>query len=856
MWTLLKEISLRHLRHSPLRTALVVFGIALGVCMLSAMLATNETLGSAFADMVERVAGKADLTVAGTEAGISSTLTGEIADLEGVEHAAAMLEVVTRSPKPGGTTMLVLGVDLLGDTFFLPFAQEGEHQVVKDPLAFVNDPTAILVSTKLAETQGLKQGDELPLITAEGTKVFKVRGLLEAEGPAASYGGQVAVMFLDAAQVSFARGYAVDRIDVVAKEGQDVGALKQRIETLLDGRAKVEEPKGRTRRLVASLDAFRNGLNLMGLIALGVGTFLIYNAVSVSVAQRRREVGVLRALGATRGAAVRMFCLEGLVMAVLGVALGLPLAQYLAQVALTSVTQTVARLIVPIQPAPPHVTLPIALAGATAGIVATLFASYLPARATNKIDPAEALRSSRASSNASFGRPWIMTSAAVFFIVASPLLAGPGTEESGYLSSLSIMVGFALLAPLGVRGLRRLFVGVAEAGLGIPGRLALDNVERSLGRSSSIVIALMLAIAMSMTVGAYAVSFEASIMQWVDDAFSADAAVTAGSPTVDRNHVAFAPSLADKARAVPGVKAVNTLRNVSIVVAGKNAQISAIDTKLQFAEAEQRGRKRKVLDGPQTFAVDALVAKPRLLISGNLAHFTKLGAGDTLQLDTPSGPKPFEIYAVVVDYSSDQGWLMLDRKWYDEYWDDEPLDLLEVYFQAGADPEKTADALRAKLGESGGMIFVSSHDALREELRGVARALFAYAQAPELITLIVAIMGVIGTMLAAVIDRIREIGMLRAIGATQKQVVTSLVVESAFLGFTAAVCGIVAGVPQGFVFMRVIGMSSNGWHLPYTFPLETALRVSSIVIVAAAVSGLLPGRRAAGMDVKEALAYE
>jgi putative ABC transport system permease protein len=856
MWTLLKEVSLRHLRHSPLRTALVIFGIALGVCMLSAMLATNATLGSAFEDMIERVAGKADLTIAGTQAGIPSTLTGEIADLEGVEHAAAMLEVVTRSPRPGGTTMLVLGVDLLGDTFFLPFAQEGDHQVVKDPLAFVNDPAAILISTKLAETQGLKEGDELPLITAEGTKVFKVRGLLEAEGPAASYGGQVAVMFIDAAQASFVRGTSVDRIDVVAREGQDVGELKKRVETLLDGRANVEEPQGRTRRLVASLDAFRNGLNLMGLISLAVGTFLIYNAVSVSVAQRRREVGILRALGVTRGAAVRMFCLEGLVMALIGVAIGLPLAEYLAKFALTSVTQTVARLVVAIQPAPAEVTPTIAVIGGLAGVLSTLFASYLPARATNKIDPAEALRSSRSTTGSTFGKPWLVTTAGVLAIAASPVAAMPGTELSGYLSSFTVMVGFALLAPLGVRGLRRLLVGAAEAGLGIPGRLALDNVERSLGRSASIVIALMLAIAMSMTVGAYAVSFEASIMQWVDDAFVADAAVTVGSPTVDRNHVAFSPELAAKARTVPGVKAVNTVRSVGTVIANRNVVLETVDTRLQFGEGQSRGRSRKVLDGPQKFDVDALHAKPRVLLSGNFAHFTKLGPGDTLQIDTPSGPKDFEVYAVVVDYSSEQGWLLIDRHWYEQYWDDEPLDMLEVYFEPNVNKEKAAEALRTTLSETGGMIFVSSHDALREELRQVARAVFSYAQAPELITLIVAIMGVIGTMLAAVIDRIREIGMLRAIGATQRQVVTSLVVESAFLGFAAAVCGIIAGVPQGFVFMRVIGMSSNGWHLPYEFPVETALRASLIVIVAAGISGLLPGRRAARMDVKEALAYE
>jgi putative ABC transport system permease protein len=855
MWTLLREVSFRHLRHAPLRTALVVFGIALGVCMLSAMLATNQTLSAAFEDMVERVAGKADLTVGGSEAGIPSTMTGEIADLDGVEHAAAMLEVVTRSAKPNGASLLVLGVDLLGDTFFLPFAQEGEHEVIQDPLAFVNESNAILISKKLAETNRLKVGDPFPLVTAEGDKTFYVRGLLEDEGPAASYGGQVAVMFIDAAQISFARGYAVDRIDVVASEGTDVKDLQRRLEKLVAGRAAVEEPQGRTRRLVASLDAFRNGLNLTGLIALAVGAFLIYNAVSVSVAQRRREVGILRALGVTRASIVRLFCLEALVMALLGVAIGLPLAQYLANFALASVTETVARMFVAIQPKAPQITRDIAIVGAIAGLLATLVASYLPARATNKVDPAEALRSTHSTSVKPLPRTKTLAALGLLLVLAAPLLALPGTEGSGYLASLAVMIGCAMLAPLTVKGLHRALVVPAEKLLGIPGRLALDNVERSLGRSTSIVIALMLSIAMSMTVGAYATSFESSITQWVDDAFPADAMITAGSPTLDTKHVAFAPSLGDKVRAVPGVVALNPLRNVSTVLAGRKVQITAMDSRVQLAKSRERRAGRKIVDGPATLAPNALYEQRRVLISGNLAHFTKQGAGDHVTLDTPSGPQVFEVYAVVVDYSSDQGWIAMDRRWYAEFWHDEPIDALEVYFAQDRDPVQLGDAVRKAVGGSGS-IFVTLHDTLRDELRNIARSVFAYAQAPELITLLVAIMGVIGTMLAAVIDRIREIGMLRAIGATRWQVTGSIVTEAGFLGLAAAFCGVVAGVPQGLVFMRVIGMASNGWHLPYSFPLDTALRVTSFVIVAAALSGYLPGRRAAGMDVKEALSYE
>jgi putative ABC transport system permease protein len=113
-----------------------------------------------------------------------------------------------------------------------------------------------------------------------------------------------------------------------------------------------------------------------------------------------------------------------------------------------------------------------------------------------------------------------------------------------------------------------------------------------------------------------------------------------------------------------------------------------------------------------------------------------------------------------------------------------------------------------------------------------------------------------GTMLAVVIDRIREVGILRSIGATRRQVAGSLVAEATFLGLAAALCGVIVGVPLGFVLVKVVGLAASGWSLPYAFPTATALRMSSLVVAAAACSGLLPGRRAARLDPKEALGYE
>jgi putative ABC transport system permease protein len=854
MWTLLREVSFRHLRHSPLRTLLVVFGIALGVCMLSAVLATNRSLIAAFEDMVDRVAGKADLTVAGSDSGIPSALTGEIAELEGVAHAAAMLEVVTRTADDKGGSLLVLGVDFLGDTYFLPFAQAGDHQVVEDPLAFANDPTAILVSETLAEQRGLKVGDSVPLVTTSGVTSFNVRGILKSEGPASSFGGQVIVMFIDAAQVSFSRGYAVDRIDVVVKEGFAVDDVKQRIEKLLQKRANVEAPQGRARRLVTALWTFKNGLNMSGGISLGVGMFLIYNAVSISVAQRRKEVGTLRALGVTRGRMVALFCLESLVMAVFGALIGLGLAGQLASYAVHTVETAINRFMMPIQPADPQITREIMVIGIVCGLLATLVAAYFPARAASRVDPAEALRASRSTAHA---KPIATKKLALIGVGVMALAAVPasiGGELNGYAAAGILMWGSPLFVPLLVKGMRAVLLRSAEAVFGIPGRIALDNVERSLGRSVITVVALMLAVALSMSVGAYASSFERSMLEWVEQSFAADAYITAGSPLLDRQHMPFAPSAVGQVRSVPGVRTVNPVRNILIDLADRRVVLQAIDTRPTWEENTRRGKGRVVLDGPKVTR-DALYEKPRLLMAENLARALGLHPGDKVNVPAPQGVREFEVYAVILDYSSDQGMVLMDLRWFAEGWQDELVDSMDVYFEDGVDHDNLVNVIRGHLGGVHGL-FINSNQGLRKEMSGAAESLFAYAKAPEFITLVVAIMGVIGTMLAAVLDRIREIGMLRAIGATRLQVALSLVSESGFLGLSASIAGVLVGVPLGWVLITVVGEATSGWRLAYAFPLETALRMSGFVVLAALVAGFFPGRSAAGLDVKEALGYE
>jgi putative ABC transport system permease protein len=197
----------------------------------------------------------------------------------------------------------------------------------------------------------------------------------------------------------------------------------------------------------------------------------------------------------------------------------------------------------------------------------------------------------------------------------------------------------------------------------------------------------------------------------------------------------------------------------------------------------------------------------------------------------------------------------MDLKWYREFFLDDKIDFLELYFADGADSEQVAERLRGRLGQ-GDLLFVTLQDTLREELKKVGANLTALSRAPELVTLVVAFMGVVGTMLAAVIDRIREIGLLRAIGASRRQIIGSVVAEAGFLGLAGTLCGVIAGVPEGFLFLKVIGVATSGWNLPYSFPIDTALRVGVVIVSAAALAGFLPGVRASRLDVRDALSYD
>lgn len=831
----------------------MVLGIALGVALHVATESASESMFSAFGEFVERVAGRADLTVESTSVGVPTELVGEVMEVPGVAHAAATMELTVQAPELG-ESLLIFGVDMLGDMHFLPFdAAEGEEQVIDDPLSFVNDPTALLLSRKFATRHGLATDSTLTLLTSAGPKVFTVRGLLEDSGPASSFGGQVAVMFMDAAQVAFEKGTFADRIDLALEKDANESRVIDAVVAVVGDGYTIESPAAMGSRLREMVAPLHGALWLSGFLALLVGGFLVYNAVGVAVAQRRREIGMLRAFGVTKRATVALFCGEAAMLSIPGIALGLWMGASLAEYSTDHAMRSLNRLYFTAPDVESHLSLRLVCISAAAGLITAVLAAFLPARKGAAIDPAMTLRGS--ASVEAKAVPVRTLAVIGALMAASAWIPGLQGSRLGNAASVTVsLLGTACLTPLLIQVIRRLSLKPTERLLGIPGRLGLDYVERSLARSSINVLALMVAVSMSVSVGGWLASFEHSIVQWADRVGVADLSVTQGSPIIDRQHVPFTASVVEQVGKVSGVSAVQPYRMIDQDIGDVGIKLVATDTETFRTESEKRGKGWTLLSGAALEAGE-LRSQALALLSENAAERLKKQVGDTVELVTPNGMLEMTVRGVIVDYTSETGAVFIDRSLYLSHYGDGAVDGLSVFIEESANVDATASAIRDTLGGSSG-VFVTRTETVRSQIISTIRDTFSYSRSVEWVTLLIALMGVVGTMIATIIDRSREIGMLRAIGASTGQVAASIVVEAGFLGVCATVIGIAVGILQCQLFLNTLLVDQTGFHLQFVFPAESAARIGILAIVTSAAAGGLPALRAAKTNVASAMVYD
>jgi putative ABC transport system permease protein len=838
------RLIVRPLLHEPVRTALTVFAIALGVAVVLAIDLAGTAATGSFHSSMETLAGDNDLEIIAS-GGVPESEVGTLAQLPYAVRISPRIEdyAVVADTKQA---LPLLGLDLVAEAangvdVSTVFSTDGPENA----LQYLGDYDSVWVGASL----GKKPGDQISLLVNDQVRAYTVRGVYpDSQGNASAI-----VMDLAAAQAALNRFGRVDRILARVPQMPGLEEWQQRFKEKLPPGVEVRPAGTGTNENRRMLAAFRWNLRLLSYIALVVGAFLIYNTISVSVVRRRAEIGIARALGASRRSVLAAFVGEAASFGLVGALIGLPLGRVMASGAVKLMAATVNSLYVSSRPGPIELDAASVLLAMIVGLGVAVASAYSPASEASLVSPVEAMArgqreySTRVHKTRDFAVALILGLGAA---AASRAPAVAGKPLFGYFATVLLIVASALAIPALVDAVTRFSSRPLGKILGVEGLLASRSLSGSLRRTSVLVGALSTAIAMMTSVGIMVGSFRQTVLLWMNDQLPADLYLRPpGNAAADR-HPTISLDLTEAIAKLPGVAAIDRLREYEISFEGMPAGLASIELRLLRSY-----HKADFLSGRLTGDVlRDLQNSNTVIVSEPFANKHRIRAGDSINLSLGGARPSFRVVDVFYDYSSERGSILMDRNTMLRYLPDPAASNLAVYVS----PEARLETVRAEIEQvaAGHRILIFSNRDLRGEALRIFDRTFAITYALEAIAVIVAVMGVAGALLALVIDRRRELGLLRFLGAATSQVRKLIVVEAGLLGLLSTVAGVALGFALSLILIFVINKQSFGWTIRFHWPVAVLLAALSVVYVATVLAGLYPASIAVRLNPIEVVHEE
>jgi putative ABC transport system permease protein len=600
------------------------------------------------------------------------------------------------------------------------------------------------------------------------------------------------------------------------------------------------------------LAAFRWNLRLLSYIALIVGAFLIYNTISVSVVRRRAEIGIVRALGASQRQVLAAFLLEAASIGLTGSLLGIPLGRFIASSAVKLMGSTVNSLYVSSRPGEISLDVSSTFLALLTGLGVTLLSAWAPAREAAKVAPVEAMARGRREFEARINKAlslWLAGAFAVAAAVVSRLPPLGGKPVFGYCAALlTVAAGiFAIpvLTDLAMRG----SAGILPKFLGIEALLASRSLVGSLRRTSILVAALTTAVAMATAVGMMVGSFRQTVIVWMNSELPADLYLRpAGNPAADQ-HPVISTEFSDQLAKLPGVRAVQRLRAYEISYRDMPATLGGVDLsdpKIEHSSDFLSGRSAaEVL--PELRGANAVI------VSEPFSYKHHLRRGDLIQLPVGESRAPFRVADIFYDYASERGMVLMDREVMLRFLPDPAPSNIAIFVSPGARLSTVRQEIEKAAAASGTQILVFRNTDLRRQAVQIFDRTFAITYALEAIAVLVAIMGVAGALLALVIDRRRELGLLRYLGASSVQLRKLILTEAGLLGLLANFSGLLLGIFLSLILIFVINKQSFGWTIRFHWPVALLFGATSLVWAATILAAYYPAKIAVGLNPLEVI---
>ncbi len=855
------RVALRGLAGRKFRAALTALAVVLGVAMVSGTFVLTDTIDKAFnaifsesyANTDAAISGKApDISFEGSTAAaptVPASLLERVRGLDGVEAATGSVveETATKILKPDGKAINTQGAPSFG--FGIDPAQTQFNPLRLVDGTWATKPDEVVIDATTADEQGYGVGDTVKIATLKPVQSFRVSGVAQY-GSVSSLGtATFAVFTIPAAQELLDRKGQFDAISVAAKDGVTPEELVEQIKPVLPATAQVRtgvEQANEDSKEVSEFTSFiRYFLLAFGAVALFVGAFVIFNTMSITVAQRTRELATLRTIGASRGQIRRAVLLEALVIGVIASVIGFLLGVGLAY----GLDWLFGVLDLDLPTASMVIATRTVILAFVIGIVVTVLAAFVPSIRATRVSPILAVREGAELPRGRFARftPYV----ALLLLAVALVLLGRGAviqdlDIGQRLLSIAVgvlllFVGVAMISSKLVRPLAALVGVPGEKLAGVSGFLARRNTLRNPGRTAATAAALMIGLALVTFVATLSNGMKASNRGAIEEQIVADYVVTSQD-----GFTPFVSGAGDAAAAAPGVEVATSVRaevgkvaNVDKYVTGIEPDKIASAYKFDWADGsdavlQELGEFGAIVD--KDFAEDhALAIGDRFrLLSGS-------GRATDLVVKATYDPPPF--YQLL-------GSVSISKTKFDELYDRprNQFTFINVPGEPTAETQKPLEAALATFPDAK----VQTREAWITEQDKDFNQFLTMLYVLLALSVIISIFGMINTLALAVFERTRELGMLRAVGMTRWQARTMIGTESVI----TALIGAAIGLPLGMFLAAMVTRALEQYEVRYAVPITSLIVFALVAVVVGVVAAIMPARRAARLNVLQALQYE
>ncbi len=833
----LLKFSFRELLNRPLRAVLTILSIVIGVAaVVSVMLATDATR-QAQRDMFLAVSGRAALEVIAEGGGsFDQRVLAEFREIEGMQAVPSLRRYTILYAPSTKVRVQLLGIDPERDRLVHDFRMVAGRSVDRG--------TGVVMDASFARSLEVGVGDEVKLLTRIGLKTSEVIGLVEPRGGSAVAQGGLVYTSLSRAQSRFRSKGRIDSVQIVVDDTHDVETVRAQVAARLPVGLTVREPITRSQLADSTTLGTEQGLMLATAFALVIAAFIIYNTFQMNVGERRRQLGILRAIGTTRRQVLRLVLREGLVMGVVGTVAGGAVGVAGARL-LASGTGQLLQIAIP----PPEMSaIPFAM-GALFGIGISLAGAYFPARRASRLEPSEAMRVV-AEGEIEAPRLWSTLLGLAVMALGATALVGCrfGWLPVRYIvpSTIVILLGCVLLLPVLLAPLAAAVVTVLRPLLGVEGKLARRQLLRNRGRTAMTIGVLFVAASTGVGMANTIVDNVRDVNQWYRAAVVGDFFLRAAMPDMATGEAADMPAGLDASiRAVDGVTGLDTMR----FVRADSGDQSVVVVIRQFTSDDQV--YFDLVDGD---AAEVLRELPNgaVVIGTVLAERTGLGRGDQVSLETREGTRQLPIVGTANDYIAGGLTIYMQRQVAERLLAVEGVDAYII--QADDSKLEAVGASLERLSREHGLLLQSYADLvafINAMMNGVIGSLWALLA----LGFVIAAFGMVNTLAMNILEQTRQLGMLRVVAMTRWQVRKTILAQALIMGLIGLLPGTLIGVGVAYA-INLATLPATGRAVTFVFRPELVAGSFCAALVIVLLAAWLPAERAARLKLVSALQYE